>query len=51
MFNGPSKFLNIPHQTQSFLLEQDIVNTRSIPNYNIHIPLYAGYIPREMEMH
>jgi hypothetical protein len=53
IFNGPSKFLSILHQTHSsspFYWNMNSVNTRSIPNYTNCIPGYTKYIPEVSEM-
>ncbi len=53
IFNGPSKFLSILHQTHSnspIYWNMNSVNTRSIPNYTKCIPGYTRYIPKVSEM-
>ncbi len=49
LFNGPSTFLSILHQTHSnspFYWNMNSVNTRSILNYTKCIPGYTRYIPK-----
>jgi hypothetical protein len=53
IFNGPSKFLSILHQTHSnspFYWNMNTVNTRSIPNFTKCIPDCTRYIPKVSEM-
>jgi hypothetical protein len=53
IFNGPSSFLSILHQTHSnspFYWNMISVNTSSIPNYTKCIPDCTRYIPKVSEM-
>jgi hypothetical protein len=53
IFNGPSKFLSIRHQTHSnspFYWNMNSINTRSILNYTECIPDCTRYIPKVSEM-